>query len=506
MMANDHSGLAGEETPAMNRKGNKQALDLAQAGKVPLVLDADVPDARLLDCRHFWPRWLLLALLACLYVFVATRIDTDAAGGGPDELTRLLVPRTMLMGDLFPSGFDERTVFRVGGYSYAFYPQVLGADATALFMSVARLLGFGRVGMFIAARLASVAFSMVTLHALGRAARSAAAGRCDADLADIAAICLLGLWPQYVFLSGYVNNDIIGLCGASLCLAALVEGVRCGWDLRRSLKLACGVVVCALGYLNACCFALVAIVVYIVTVLLQYRDDRASGRKLIGIAALVAAVCTLPFFALSYVRYGDPLGIAGFEEGYARWLSATGTETMHPYEGSLWALFVDVPFNKLLYGSLCAMFGYMYVHVSLKLVALFYVALVIGILAACLSRRVRPGRQELLVVVSMVVAAGLTLFLAYYRSYTTDYQPQGRYIIDILVPLVVLAALGYSTLCELFARGDVRRRIAFLLVAVALYAAMSARALSVNKPYWRGLTLANPDIEYVLPASYFGDA
>ena len=100
------------------------------------------------------PTGIVLALLGVYYCFFATMIVLDRSGSaGPDEIMRLLVPKAMLRGNLLPSGYDSDTILAWGNWSYAFYPQMLGAYVTSVFMGVARLFGAGPIAQLYAARL-----------------------------------------------------------------------------------------------------------------------------------------------------------------------------------------------------------------------------------------------------------------------------------------------------------------------------------------------------------------
>ena len=117
-------------------------------------------------------RVALLACLALLYTWMAAHLGVGTMAGAPDESMRSLVPRAIAAGNLFPSGYDPEVIYFLGNWSYAFYPQALGAYLSAFFMKVTELLGFSENACFEAGRMASVCLSVVALT-LPRSRRSA---------------------------------------------------------------------------------------------------------------------------------------------------------------------------------------------------------------------------------------------------------------------------------------------------------------------------------------------
>lgn len=401
--------------------------------------------------RHRLLTVLPLALLAVFYAFLATRIGVGIESGGPDETARLLVPKAMLRGDLLPSGYNPDTVMNweeypySGNYSYAFYPQLLGAYVTAAFMFLARLFGAAPAWQLVAARLSSVLWGVVGAYFVGRTVRECIDDERERLAYGAAASLLVGFWPQYAFLSSYVNNDVVGTAGVAMLVCALVMGVRRGWAFRPCALLAAGIVVCALGYLNTYGFILAGIVVFLVSCVREHASDRRAAVRPIALTALACAVCTFPFFAVNIVRYGDVIGSRVFEEQHLAWVAQGNDALMRPYDQSFWSLVLLDPFVSTTLRSFVGTFGYMYV-VAPDIVRCFYWAtLLLGTGAFVGSARLRracASRRWRLMVAALLGAAAITVALHVWRTLNADYQAQGRYVIALLMPWCVLAMLG----------------------------------------------------------------
>lgn len=414
-----------------------------------------------------------LVLLAAFYAFLATRIGVGIEDGGPDETARLLVPKAMLCGDLLPSGYNPVTIMNwpeypySGNYSYAFYPQLLGAYVTALFMFVARVLGAAPVWQLVAARLSSAAWGVVGAYFVGRTVRECLGGEDDGFAYGAAAMVLVGFWPQYAFLSAYVNNDVVGAAGVAMLVCALVLGIRHGWATRRCALLAAGIVVCALGYLNTYGFILAAIVVFIHSSLVQPNRSKAAAWRSIGLTALACAVCTFPFFIVNIVRYGDVIGSRVFEEQHLAWVAQGNDPLMRPYDESFWSLILLDPFVSITLRSFVGTFGYMFVSAPDVVRCLCWLMLLLGtgaFLGAEWFRRQCASSRWRVLVVALLVAAVITVALHVWRTLNADYQAQGRYVIAILIPWCVVATMGWSRIL-----GGNRIVLGFLAAA---YAAM----------------------------------
>ncbi len=394
-----------------------------------------------------------LVLMAGLYAFLATRIGVGVESGGPDETARLLVPKAMLSGDLLPSGYNPVTVMNwseypySGNYSYAFYPQLLGAYVTALFMFVARVLGAAPAWQLVAARLSSAAWGVVGAYFVGRTVRACYDREDDGYVYGALASVLVGFWPQYAFLSAYVNNDVVGTAGVAMLVCALVLGIRQGWTPRRCALLAAGIVVCALGYLSTYGFILAAIVVFIHSSLVQPGRSKAEAWRSVGLTALACAVCTLPFFAVNVVRYGDVIGSRVFEEQHLAWVAQGNEPLMRPYDGSFWSLMLLDPFVSTTLRSFVGVFGYMYTAAPDVVRCWYWLALLLGSGAFLGATRCRKSCRDprwRVLVIALLGAVAITVALHVWRTLNADYQAQGRYVIAILIPWCAVSALGIA--------------------------------------------------------------
>ncbi|MEE8758934.1 MAG: hypothetical protein SOH65_09285 [Bifidobacterium sp.] len=386
---------------------------------------------------------LVLIPTALFYIFVASRIGMTMQNGGPDENMRALLPLCMVKGNWLPSGYDACAVYNLGNWSYAFYPQFIGAYLSAVFMLIAKTFGCNADMSFEAGRLASVTFSIICLSYIGKTVTLIFHRSPKKYLLSAISILILAFWPQYAFLSSYMNNDIVAFAGVALMLYALTSGVFFGWTYKSTAPLSAGIIISALGYWNSYGFILVSIIIFVITVFRQNRNAKARGGKLFAAASIPPALFIIPFFIVNLVRYHDLLGLHTFRQQYLLWLAHGGAVLQHPWSGSLRSLFLDTNFIYNTMQSFIGNLGYQSVPLPYAF-CLVYLAIIFTGLGLFLSsgKRYWSNGNCALMIGGVFVASAITTILFIIYTVNTDVQPQGRYVIYLLAPLVLMVVAG----------------------------------------------------------------
>lgn len=387
---------------------------------------------------------LLFVVIAVFYLRIAFTMTNDAYGG-PDEGMRALVPRCIVNGNLLPSGYDACAIYGLGNWSYAFYPQVLGGYLSAFFMIMAKSFGASYGVVYMSGRIASVCFGLITLLALNRTIGVIYQHQRNVVLLRCIATIILGFWPQFAFLSAYMNNDIVALSGVSVLTFALVSGMKTRWRISNSAILALGITLCGLGYWNAYGFILVAVVLFIVSVYLQYRNQKTKMLTIIGIAAGISAVLVLPWFIINLVRYHDLVGMATFHARYEEWLQNGGQELQRPYTGGLFSLLFRTGFLESTVTSFVGKLGYLSIPMPWFGMMMYYTFAVLGIglMLSHIKRRWQNHGFRMMAI-GWGIASLITVMLFLYYALHTDNQAQGRYIIYLLIPIVIMVTIGIA--------------------------------------------------------------
>jgi 4-amino-4-deoxy-L-arabinose transferase-like glycosyltransferase len=263
---------------------------------------------------------------------------------------------------------------------------------------------------------------------------------------------LVGFNPQFLYLSGAVNNDVpAALWGAAVFLICIrvvgespqlrtcvVLGVLFGLALLTKIHLVVLLVPIELAYGLA---------------LRQNRDWRAflqANLIILGLAALISG----GWFGRNQVLYGDPLGVGAHSQ---LWNSRS------PSEG-WWTVRQELPY---LWSSLWGRFGYG--QVVMPRVA-YQGTLVFSILA--LAAYLVPRRRTVSVANSALMVTTVLMFVAWVLYYTLV-QPagaRGRFLFPALPAIAVLLIGGLSRLLPRRLDWVTAGAVTVLMVSLAVYA------------------------------------
>lgn len=407
-------------------------------------------------------RYGALIIAAITYVWISFHVGVDTKTGGPDEIMRSLIPSCMIQGKLLPSGYDPCAIYSIGNWSYAFYPQMLGAYVSAAFMAAFKLFSAPMNVVFMSGRLASTLFSLIALYALSKAAEYAFESRHDKWLIQLTPIIFVGFWPQFIFLSSYMNNESVAFAGVSIMTMSTVRGVKKGWDVKSSVILALGVAITGLGYLNAYGFIFASVLIFSITLFIQNSFNQKQKIKLFVLAAGLAAILIFPFFITNWIRYGDPIGTTIFQHRQALWVSEHGIGIQHPWDKGIRELLFHSTFTEQTLMSFVGMFGYMAQPLPFT-IELMYIFVAITGFGASIKMILQKlsDRRILVFILGMALGVIITVLLFFLYILRTDYQPQGRYTIYLLIPLALAVMTGISSIIE--GQGRVVRSVMFIL-------------------------------------------
>lgn len=436
---------------------------------------------------------LFLAFAAIWFSFWVFYISIIPASpyGGPDEGLRYLIPQFIFENGRLPTGYDAATIHSMGNWSYAFYPQFLGALVSVLFMSVVSVFNHTPEALVFAARMASVVFGLVTVLFVGKSVEKLFKENDNAKVFSFIAMGLAVAWPQVAFLSAYVNNDIIALSGVSIILYACIAGYKDYWNVTNISVLAAGIVVCLLGYINSYGFVLFGGLFFLISLWWQV-DTKKHFFKLFGLVAGIVLVLAGPLFVRNAIIYnGDVFGISSFREETLKWESETGKEAQRSYAEisgrGLPRLVGDEGYRQAQLNSAIARFGKMTVAPEDKYMNIYKSFVIIGVigfvwmLLDTLIYSIRSGRKLkdlrttivrrkaiILLMICISAACVTTLGLSLYYSLMIDFQPQGRYIIYLLVPIIIASLSGFHYLIEKIIVKKYRTPITVFLVGCYL--------------------------------------
>jgi hypothetical protein len=432
------------------------------------------------------PEVIVLVLAFGFYLFWASLITVDSppATSGNDEWMRFMIPDYIYQFNRLPTGFDPEVIYERGGWSYAFYPQFLGPILSAFFMHLASLFRTGSFVLIFAARMTSVLAGIVTVFFVNRTLRVFTGNK----MISLLGMILIAFWPQFAFLSGYINNDIIPVAGVSIMCYAVAVSHRDTWTKKSSATLAIGMSICLLSYLNSAGFVLAFGIYFLISNYLDIKKKQIEWKafwKRFTIVFVIVAILWFPFLIRNAIIYdGDMLGMRSFNAAKTEWEQNESMnwayenarawsedydiewhdglvyewvsiftffeyrggyfDAGHPHEGNLVELFQDSRWRQLTTRSFVTNLYFAYVAYFPVWLYIIYGALLATPLLG-ISRIRKLDIKQKGFMGTCLLGSFITIGLWLYYNLYIDSQPQGRYFITVLVPLIFGMAIGIHT-------------------------------------------------------------
>lgn len=411
--------------------------------------------------------FLVLTLWAFLQPF-------DAA---PDEAMRYQIPSYIYVYGKLPHGGDPIIRSPQWGLSYGFGPQ-LSYICDAFLMKIMGIFS-KRDGAFIfAARMVSVLCGTGTVWMAILISKKAIEKKYRKLF-----VALIALLPQFLYLSSYINNDIMALFGTSVIVYMWLAGMESGWKYKHCIGLAAGIIICTLTYYNSYGFILCSIIFFFGTLIIQKKSKKEIAQKAAVICVLVLAL-TGWYFIRNYLIYdGDFLAMnigSEYAEKYAiDSLKPSARQTPYKMGQSLYKMFSGPSgWFAVSWRSFVGVFGYMAIYLP-NWNYFFYGFLFWisggGLLIKWKTRApLSKNKQKRLFHAMMAVSAVIPFALSLYYSYCSDYQPQGRYLMPMLIPLMYFVAQGLRIVLEHFLKPEMTEKavkiITYIMIFIVVYA------------------------------------
>jgi hypothetical protein len=411
-----------------------------------------------------------VALCGLVYAGWALTIPYNHA---PDEADRFIIVDFIARHHALPSGLDPAARIPLWGTSYAFQP-MLTAIAGAVLSGVTATLGGDRIAQATAARFVSVLCGMGTVAVCVTLGRHFFRGPWRMLFP-----VLVGLLPQFAFISSYINNDALAVLATALVVLAWVRGLEAGWTVRNAALLGGALALCSLSYVNTYGFLPLSVVLCAVERVMAWRTatDRGAFWRTTGVAVGVVSIVwsglALWWFIRNGLLYdGDVLGLTTSGMMIERYGAphvqpeviagaARRTSVMAMVLGRWWLI--------LTVASFIGMFGYAAQQLPLpSYVTYLGVWLVAGV--SCLAMVARwlyglvtrrptepraptvlpgiSGGRRVLLYGCFLVSMAIPWALSLYRSWTQDFQPQGRYVMPMLIPFTFFVVWGLESVVD----------------------------------------------------------
>lgn len=378
-------------------------------------------------------------------------------GNPPDEFNRYLIPQYIAEHGTLPNGFEESIRIPSYGFSYAFQP-ILPYMVQGYSMRLAGCFTQDPDTLFYVARLVDFVFGLIMAVFILLLSRKWFQNRGLQWL-----FCFLTMFlPQSLFLHTYVNTDSCCMMSIAIMLYGLTCCLQDHFRYRSCLVMSAGIILCALSYYNAYGFILSCILLFTSHFLsLQggrlHMDWKPFLKKGLFISVLVLLGIGW-WFIRSYILYdGDFLGLrtrslCGELYGNEN-MKADVRITYQSMDYTVPSMLLQSDFLVLSLNSFICMYGPMIVTTALWIYRFYKFLFLVGLLGCVLplSRFDKTaeginfsGRTALnrFFHVNMALCILIPFVLSIIYSYSIDYQPQGRYLMPVLIPLCYYCTRG----------------------------------------------------------------
>lgn len=389
----------------------------------------------------------IIFIIFCFIMFTLWSI-VQPFNSCPDELMRYDVIKYVFYYNKLPHGGDPLIINKIWGFSYAFLPYLSGL-ISVLFMKFLSIFTTNERALILAARMAVVCFGTVTVYYVIKIAN-----KCFKDKYKWLFIILICCLPQFVFLSSYMNNDMLALLSIAMMIYYWIEGYEKKWDIKTNIGLAIAVSICLLSYYNAYTFILFSIVFFIWSNIYNKEDKSTIFKRFMTVTIIVFILSGWWFIRNGILYHGDFIGMSTMDQ-YSNIYAMEEIKPINrltPLKQGVSVLFMLFNMNwlKETYLSFIGRFGYMNIPIYGWMYLFYTIIIFVGLIFfAFKAFELKKKKDNKYVFYICIALAGIiTILLSIYRSYKVDLQPQGRYVIECLIPLMMFVTIGFENMCH----------------------------------------------------------
>ena len=123
------------------------------------------------------------------------------------------------------------------------------------------------------------------------------------------------------------------------------------------------------------------------------------------------------------------------------------------------------------YSSFIGNFGYMQYKLPMLIYAGYALIIIVGFSGYILKLKdIIKNKKELLLHISLISCLIIPILLSLKYSYSTDYQPQGRYIYPMFTSFIIILTLGYEKLTNIINKKKITNTV---LISIFLFIILS---------------------------------
>ncbi len=425
-------------------------------------------------------KYIKIAFILLVLIMTLTWAIIQPNNEGPDEGMKMDICQYIANHGKLPHGGEEEIRNPIWGISYGFTP-ILSYIIGGIFVKIASNFTSDMHVLYIAARFVSVlcitAMSIVNIK-IGEKLFKNKYYKCFFIILS----CML---PQVIFLGSYVNNDSLALFSISIIIYSWLKGLESKWNIKSCILLSVGLAICALSYYNAYGYILTSAILFIASYFVNRTENNKfdiknmikKGMIIVGITFLL---CGWWFIRSAIIYNGDFLGLRTTEEYAEKYaveeLKPSHRDTPQNTNTTLKYMLIDRKWINSTVKSFIAVFGPMKISMGTKFYLLYLSVFAIGIIGY-ISRfyklkhikELKEDKNKALLEVIFGINIVIPISLSIYYSYCNDFQPQGRYIMPMLIPFMYFVVSGLEKVLDKFIKNEkIKKVVQILIIAIGI--------------------------------------
>ena len=393
----------------------------------------------------------------------------------PDEKMKWDICKYIAEHNSIPDGRDESIRDSIWGISYAFQP-ILTYMICAVFVKIASIFTTQQVALVVAARLVSTINITLTIYFVIKIANKLFK---DKGIYKYLFIVFIAFQPITAFLASYINNDSTAILAISIIIYLWILGLESNWKTKHCILLGGAVGFCALTYYNAYGYILCSVLICLSSAVLNKMDAKEIAKKALIVASVAFAVAGWWFVRNAIIYDGDILGTKTqneYGDKYAlEQYKPSVRKTPENSNESIWHMLDEDAWANTTAKSFVGIFGYHSILMSNKIYYSYLGLWLIGGLGCLLKFKdlfiyKKEEKSKYILNYIFVIAIIIPILLSIIYSYTSDFQPQGRYIMGIIIPFVYFVVNGIQTMLEKFIKSEKIRNIIIIMIMLLIIA------------------------------------
>lgn len=410
---------------------------------------------------------MYIILMTTIAIIFAISMPSNS---GPDEGMKMDICKFIAENNRLPHGGEDAVRDITWGISYGFTP-ILSYIFGGLLMKVTLIFTQDLHTLYVTARMVSCLCYCI----MGVFVIKIGDKLFKNKYYKWIFITLTTMLPQVLFIGSYINNDALALMSIAIIVYAWIIGLESKWSIRSCITLAIGIGLCALSYYNAYGYILTSIIVFITYYIVNKINYKEFIKKAFLISFITLAISGW-WFVRSYIIYdGDFLGLKttdAYAEKYAIDELKPSNRTTPQNTGiNLYTMLIKEKWIYITVKSFIAVYGGMEIGMAGYIYAFFILIFFVGFIGYVIklfqkSYLKNMDKNKKVLEIALIFNIFLPIGLSLYYSYFSDFQPQGRYIMPMLIPFMCFITLGVAYFIEKFIKKDKTKRIIQIIIAI----------------------------------------